>query len=1018
MGVLNLFMSKKGFSTIILAQQGLRFSFTQYTETSGLISNQINTVLQDDEGFIWIGTTDGLQRFDGVRYKTFRHSANNPFSIPSNPVIQLLLDNKRNLWVLLADGRVGIFNTDKFTFRLVEIKTKKPNALNTSHRRLLKDESGNIFFQLWGNEVLTWNEKANEFSTSNNFFKAKDEWGIGDFVHQPGTKKYWMTITDGRIAIYNDATKQISYPGNNIENEPVIEKLKNYAPFRSFFDKQGRLWFCTWGEGFPYVHCYDTRENKMVLEKASFISELKTYYEVSGFFQQDDGTIWTHGQGVFARFNEKEKKFELVHNGYMNERSIAFEIINCFFEDREKNVWVATDNNGLYRFNPAREFFTNINHTNRVTGRKGDGSSLSFIHTKWNTVLSGAWGDGIFQYDENFKEIATGIKNIDSKLGPSAWCMIASADSNTIWVAAQPGIHAIDQKNRVDKFYNPSVFQNKTVRQVAEDKYGNLWMGLQGFGVFKWTKSKGAIKFEDGIKRFDAIPIVQINRIMVDSKGYVWIGTESEGVYAIDPETGKVVIHFGNKETGGRKLPEPGVSDILEYDDSSMVITTGTYIGIYNRVLNHTRLIGSPDMLSGFIASMQKDKQGYVWLATTNGLYRINIQKKIFVKFNRTDGIDNDHFILASSYALPDGRLIFGSSNHFIVFDPAKIQVGTTVPEIMITDFKVMNKSLLVDSVLRLKEIELGYKSNSLVVEFSSLNYTNSFLIQYKLEGVDADWKIADKTNQAVYSYLKPGTYYFLLNTLDEDGKEGKEIQKFILTIKPPFWKTWWFYSLFALLTAGLLFWLDRERMKRKEAIQKMRINIADDLHREVNAALGNINILSEMARMKAETEPQKSKEFIEQIQGKSHNMMIAMDDMLWAIDPENDNMGKIILRVREYIDGLRNRHGVQIDLLVDKNVEVLQLNMKLRKELFWLFKSGITNVVKTGGHNCKMHISFERPNLLYTLEFDNTKSDMQQLNNLRQRKELMDKIKDINASFDVQILKTKMIFLVTIPVV
>jgi hypothetical protein len=107
----------------------------------------------------------------------------------------------------------------------------------------------------------------------------------------------------------------------------------------------------------------------------------------------------------------------------------------------------------------------------------------------------------------------------------------------------------------------------------------------------------------------------------------------------------------------------------------------------------------------------------------------------------------------------------------------------------------------------------------------------------------------------------------------------------------------------------------------------------------------------------------------------------------------------------------------VQIDLLVDKNVEVLQLNMKLRKELFWLFKSGITNVVKTGGQNCKMHISFERPNLLYTLEFDNTKSDMQQLNNLRQRKELMDKIKEIHARFDVQILKTKMIFLVTIPV-
>ena len=179
---------------LLHAQQGLRFSFTQYTETSGLISNQVNTVLQDDEGFMWIGTTDGLQRFDGVRYKTFRHNSNNPYSIPSNPVLQLLLDNKRNLWVLLADGRVGIFNTDKFTFHLVTIKAKNSNILNSASKRLVKDEWGHIFLLLWGHEVLTWNEKANELSSEHNLFKGKEGWGIGEFIHQPGTKKYWMTI--------------------------------------------------------------------------------------------------------------------------------------------------------------------------------------------------------------------------------------------------------------------------------------------------------------------------------------------------------------------------------------------------------------------------------------------------------------------------------------------------------------------------------------------------------------------------------------------------------------------------------------------------------------------------------------------------------------------------------------------------------------------------------------------------------------------------------------------------------
>lgn len=1008
------------FATLAIAQDPGQYSFTHYTTASGLLSNQVNTLVQDEEGYIWAGTTNGLQRYDGARYKTFRRTEKDSSTIPSNPVWQLLIDKKKNLWVLLADGRVGIFNTRKFTFREVPVHFKKPISPNTSVKRLITDEYGNLFYLISGSEVITLDEKANDFSYTHNFFKQKEQWpGIIDFHQQRGTQKYWMSIEGGGIAVYNKATGQLSYTGNNVEKESVIEQYKTLSTlYHFFFDRQQRLWFIEWGNRpVPHIYCYDIKTNKPVVEKAELFSSLKTYHEIRGFFQQQDGTVWVKGLLVFAKFNETEKKFQPVYNGYRNESSIAYEAVHCLYEDRENNVWVTTDNNGLYRFNPSREFFSNISHINRMTGKKGEGGPLSFIRTNRGTILVGTWGDGLYQYDNDFTNMPTNIKGFDNKGGPSIWSMVASRDSNTIWMASQPGIYSIDQKNRSSKYYTPAVLENKTIRQIAEDKNGNLWLGMQSNGVFKWTAAKGKNKFEEGMEAFTSIPPVRVNKITIDSKGYVWIGTPENGAYVIDPSSDKVIIHFSDTAQNEKKLPERGVSSILEYDDSTMIITTATRIFRYNRILKQSYVIGSREIISGFITAVEKDKNGYLWLTSTAGLYRINIQKRVFLQFDRTDGIDNEHFTQSASYTLPDGRKLFGTTNNIIVFNPAAIYVNAKSPDIKVTDLKVMNKSLLLDSLKNLKEIELAYRDNSLVIEFSPFLYNGASMIKYKLEGLDKEWRIAGTNNDAVYSYLPPGRYTFLLKTIDEEGNESAEKKEFTIKINAPFWKTWWFYCLIALAAGGLLFWLDKERTKRKEAVLKMRSDIADDLHKDINTALGNINILSEIAKLKANTEPGKSIEFIEQIHDKSQSMMIAMDDMLWSIDPLNDSMENFILRFKEYIDALRNRHDVQIDLLADKKVEALQLNMKLRKDVFGLFKSGITNVVKTGGADCRIHIAFTNPHLIYTLEFDNTNIDTQQLNNLRQRKELADKLAIIKAKLDLQTHKTLSVFVLSIPV-
>ncbi|WP_460559701.1 ligand-binding sensor domain-containing protein [Ferruginibacter profundus] len=1014
-----LIISTMLLASIAMAQPEKEYSFTHYTTTTGLVSNQVNSVLQDDEGYIWIGSTDGLQRFDGTRYKTFRHNSMDSTTLPYNPIEQIMADKGKNLWVLFYNGTVGVFDTKKFTFRKVPVKPKNPNSINAASKEIIKDEYGNFFLLFQSSEVITWSEKTKDFSYTNNFFKQKEEWHIADFIPQPGTHKYWMSMQEGIVAIYNAATGNLSYTGNNVEKESFLEEFKINSPsFHFYFDSKHRVWFINWNPAVPMIYCYDLNANKRIAENFEFYSTLKSYHEIYGFFEQKDGTFWVRGGPVFARFLENEKKFQMVYNGYRNEQGITYNAISALCEDREKNIWVGTNTNGLFRFNPETEFFTNVKHINHSNLKTGDGTPMSFITTKWGTVLAGTWGDGMYAYDsKDFSTVPFGIKDFGTKINPYAWCMVASADSNHIWISSQPGIYVIDQDKRSFKFFNPPIFENRTIRQIAEDKNGNLWLGTQSRGLYKWTKSKGAQKFDDGISKFTAISNGLVGKITVDSKGYVWAACGLDGVYVIDANTDKIVMHFSDTATGGRKLPEQVVSAIMEYDDTTMLITTSTNIIRYNRVSKRSALIGRPEFISGYISSLEKDKNGFVWMTTTNGLYRINIQKGIFVNFNRADGIENECFIQASSYVMPDGRMIFGSSNHFIVFDPSRIQIRPVFPWVTVTDFKVMNKSLPLDSLLALKKIELGYDQNSLVIEFSPLLYNNASLIKYKLEGLDKEWIISDKNNQAVYNYLPPGSYTFLIKSMNEDGVESNKITRLVIVVNAPFWKTWWFYSVLTLLVMGLLFWLDRLRTKRTAAIQKMRTDIADKLHQEVNTALNNINILSEMAKLKADKDIEKSKEYIQQIHGKSQQMIVAMDDMLWGISPDNDSMQKTIERIREHIDALRNRYGVAIDLLVDEKVTTLNLNMELRQNVFWLLRGGSTNIVRTGAADCRFYIGFKKPNLTYTLDFDSSNTDMLQLNNLLQRQELADKLKEVNAVLNVQLQKTRSIIELAIPV-
>jgi len=946
-------------------QDTRRYSFTNFGVPDGLASYEVVTSTQDPAGYIWIGTANGLQRYDGVRFRTFRHEKNDPSSIPGNYILQLLVDRSGNLWLLDGGGRVGIFDTRSFKFREAVLKPSSPQ-FSRAEKYLRLDEDGNILLIGRAVEMITYNANKHEFSRENNFIPIPPGWMIGDVLQLRGTSRYVISAHEG-IAVYNRRTNKLSYPGRNLENEPIVENLgKTGLGINLLQDKKNRLWFDTWEEGMPALYAYDLTNNK-VLEKAHRVNHLaKGYHEVRGLMQQENGSIWIHGLGIFAQYLETEMEFQGVYNQYESAQSISYSRVNDIFEDKDHNIWVSTNTNGLYRFNPDEQFFTNIRHLHPATKEPGEGGVLSFARTKKGNLLVGTWGDGLYLYDQDLNVLPLQMKGLRQLGSASAWSMFVSRDSNRILIGAQPGIMIIDQDKNTATYHTPPVLENRTVRQLVEDRFGNLWAGTQSIGLFKWSREKGSRNFDDGLVPFKEIPRTQILRITLDNQGYVWVCTNGLGLYVIDPATDKILYHFGTKEPEERRLLVDAVAAALQYDDSTIVIGAGG-LHLFNTVSKKiTKILNFPESIPSTIAAMERDRYGHLWISLTNGIFRINPRIGIFVHFSREDGIANDLFLLASSYTMPDGKLLFGADNQFVRFDPAKVRLREQAPDVTITGFYLLNQLLNVDSLSRKNRVELSSKQNSITIQFSGLNFNAAYAIRYFMEGLDKDWKTADKSNQAVYSYLPPGKYSFLARSVNADGTLSDHITRLVIVVRPPFWKTWWFLGLVIFAATALLSWLDKLRMQRLRATESVRSRIASSLTEDMTSSLTNINISSELARTKVDTDTRRTREYISQISEASNRMVQAMYDMVWSIDPKNDTMANTIERMKSFAAEMENSYPVHVDFDLDGQVEKINIDMEHRYELLSIYKEAVTNAIKhSDGRHVKVSLRYNKPRLV-----------------------------------------------------
>lgn len=915
------------------------FIYTRYTRDNGLASNEIHSIYQDGRGFLWIGTANGLNLYDGGRFH--HYAGRQQGQLPARTVYQVMEDHDGAFWVNMG-SEVGIFHSDTYAFDPAPIRTIRPMPKDYQ-LKLWVDSKGRLLLIVTGFGVFAYNKASHCFTPEGLPFPIPDNFIPYEIFEDRRTGNYWMTSSSG-LAMYDVHRKELFSNAHNPQHLALFD-VKSLDPMINtfFIDSKGRCWVVSWTkDGAQHLYLYDSASNHLV-EKLPFHGSTTGYREYARFTEQKNGTLWMSGSGSFYRLGIKDQQFRNHRNRDMGSQDIVYDDVHGVIEDKEENLWIAT-NKGLYVLTAVSQRVLNY-----AFMEKQDMEINALVQLNDRSILAGTWGQGILNLDSSYRPFKDPFYAPDDRDSQTKliWDLCLRKGSGQVWAACQRGSLAIYDKQRGQRtFMSPAVFSGSTIRQIEEDQDGHLWFGTNSGRLVKWSASRRYPDTADLklVKDFHVI----INHLFVDKAGLLWIATNGEGVLVIDPKTDSIIRHYQHNGDPDRSLSGNGVVAIQQLNDS--IFATGSEaLDLINIKTGQVRSITQQNGLPfSRIKTMQSDGLGSLWITSPDNIYRYNYARNGFSMFGKTEGFANADGVGNVAYRTTEGRIMFGGTNNYLLFHPKDMVIKDTQPDVTIGWLYLLGRYPSMDSLNRLKEVTLDHDVNSFTIYFSTTSFLhrNKLNYFYKLEGIDKDWIDADRLLASNYNLLPPGHYTFMVRSVSDEGIASTNTSKLSFFIRPPFWRTWWFLLVVVLIIAGLVYYVYRLRINKLMAIQKIRAKVARDLHDDVGATLTTIGILSEMAKLRTNGNAE-ARELIEKIGDNSSRMMESMDDIVWSINPRNDSMQRIAARMREYAVTLLEAKQIEYRFHVQPDIMQLSLDMETRRDLFLVFKESVNNLVK-----------------------------------------------------------------------
>lgn len=970
---------------LLLFSQGLlananRF-FNRITTSDGLASNNVHAIWQDKKGYIWVGTANGLQRFDGRYFLYF--GIKKPVELPARPVRQILEDREGNMWLNYGQ-EYGIFNPADLSFKSIPFENQEDKYRN---KKLWVDSKGNVYLIMDRHKILHYNKTKNLFTESSCPIKLPEGFKISSIYEDVSTGYYWLSCLEG-LAVFDSNTHQTYTRDKNPLNLPNLDNPEFTTTTFYLIDNQRKHWLTYWNPD-QMVITYDEKTGQYTQDAASLNNNGLDYSQINGVMETKSGEIWYYGKNSLYTRNPQTQSFDFLRNEFLRHNDI-YQI----YEDREGSLWLATDE-GIYHYKDnspdiSYVFFPESNPNHSFLDIKEIKIKESKKVNYWIT----SWGRGTVVLDENLTERTQVPLYKNIKILPEilqTWIIHQEHQTGMVWVGGQRGwLQVADPHTLKNNFYNFPIFGKSTIRIICQDSQGNIWFATQKGELIKYTAGKPLVNESfEMVNLLHTIPYAAL----VDKNDKIWICTASKGVINLDLKTGKELLQINDS-----KLSSNRQEKIAQLNDSIFFFGYDL-LNAYNIKSGENRILSYSDgLISNDILNMQVDMDGYLWIYTTKGICRYNYYQNSFTHYGHKDGFGLLEMDGNGGTVTADGRILFTANKSLIAFNPSQFNSSIKPDRPTLTNIKLFDNYLFVDSLNTDAKRTFAHDKNSLTFYFSTLNFINQDKLKYyyKLSGIDQDWRYGGQSNMAVYTLLPPGSYSLEYRSENEEGISSP-IGAFLFKIDPPYHETWWFRLAIAIIILAVLITMYQLRINRVLAVVKVRNRVARDLHDDMGSTLSTINILSAMAKTKLNVDPVKASEYISKISDNSQRMMEAMDDIVWSIKPQNDSMDKIIARMREFATNALEAKDIAFSFEVEDDVYKVKLPMDSRRDLFLIFKEAVNNLAKySNTQKAIIHFYLQNGKLLmhvrdYGLGFDSAFADTGNgLSNMQKRAENM----------------------------
>jgi signal transduction histidine kinase/ligand-binding sensor domain-containing protein/DNA-binding response OmpR family regulator len=852
-------------ATVSLSAQPAKIRFDHIGTEQGLSQSNAICIFQDSRGFMWIGTRDGLNKYDGYKITVYRNNISDSLSISNNVINDIAEDKDGNLWIATWGG-INVFDRKKEIFRCFRNDPVRRGSLsNNLVNAVFIDDDEKIWLGLEGTGIDIYDPKTKVFH--NLAPKSDGKSGNNKIVKRiirDSNNDLWFGTFNGGLNHYSRKEKRFYYYTHNPDDDT---SLSHNDVWEIFEDSQNRMWIGTMGGG---LNLFDRQTKKFYRYPVRSTGKSYSPTHILAVNEDLDGNIWIGAEnGCLNLLDPQGKKWQRFQQDESDKSSINSNSVWSITRDRKGNMWVGTFSGGINFFNRDTDKFRHHHHSSRVNSLSHN-NVLTILEDSEGKIWIGTDGGGANVYDpenKSFKHLVHDEKNPNSITGNHV-LNIAEDSNGQIWLGTWgDGISIFDRKSNQFRHFkhdpkDPGSLASNNAWVIYEDRKKVIWVGTYSAGLQKWnaaTRSFTRYVNDEGTP--GSISYNMINVIFEDSENNFWIGTNGGGLNIMDrvSETFSVFRHDDHN-------PNSISNNIIHciFEDSRKDLWIGTASGL-NRLDRKTRRFESFFIKDGLpnesIFRIEEDDERNLWISTNRGLSRFNPATRQFKNFGVADGLQEYEFKQASCKTR-SGKMYFGGINGFNEFHPAEIKDLAYTPPLVITDFLIFNKSVGVDvhgdgrsplqtSISETSALTLSHRHSVVSFEFATLNYTvrEKQEYAYMLEGFDSDWNYVGTKRSATYTNLNPGKYKFKVKGQDNEGNWSDKIASIDITISPPYWKTLWFKIGSLIVGIAVIAGIFRLRIR---AIKKQKDQLEQQV-KERTERLEDISLKERKAREEAE---------------------------------------------------------------------------------------------------------------------------------------------------------------------